>query len=418
MRFPAPSETFACTDVRVLREAGVDVSVHTLRSSQGDAAALLEERRMAGLALSEGTFLADVRGLASVLSRPVLAARLLMWLVQTSWKRPLQLMVSFLLVPRSMGILADLERQRPDVIHLFWGHYPCLVGYLVQTTLPHSVLSLFLGAYDLTRRYGGTGCVARRADLVSTHAQWNFPAIEALGVPRDRIHLAYRGIDPTYFNGERVRKITHRIVSAGRLDEGKGMDDVLRVFHQIHTQWPDATLRVLGQGPERAGLERLSRSLGIDRAVRFLGHVRQEDVASELSEAEIFLHMSWEETERLPNVVKEAMASQCLCVVADTSGIDELVRDGQHGFVVPKRNVEAAAGRVDDVFSGRADVGSMLRGASDHIAHRFDVSESMRSYRRHWQDALARRKLGLRPPPITGDGLHTGTHPAQRLSSD
>jgi glycosyltransferase involved in cell wall biosynthesis len=291
-----------------------------------------------------------------------------------------------------MGILESLEREQPDVVHLFWGHYPSIVGFLVLTRLPHTVLSLFLGAYDLTRAYSGSGWVARRADLVSTHARWNVPVIEALGARRERIHVAYRGIDRTSFNGSHAQKTARRIVSAGRLDAGKGMDDVLLVFREVYARWPDATLRLLGQGPERVKLERLSQSLGIDRAVTFLGHVARSQVASELFAAEVFLHMSREDTERLPNVVKEAMASRCVCVVTQTPGIEELVRDGLHGFVVSARNVEAAAARIDDIFSSRLDVKSVLAAASDHIARCFDVSQSMRSYRKHWQDALARRE--------------------------
>ena len=46
-----------------------------------------------------------------------------------------------------------------------------------------------------------------------------------------------------------------------------------------------------------------------------------------MSEAEFFFLMST--TERIPNVVKEAMAAGCVCVVSETPGIRELVEDGQ-----------------------------------------------------------------------------------------
>jgi colanic acid/amylovoran biosynthesis glycosyltransferase len=396
MRFPVPTEAFAGTDIRVLRDQGVSVSVHTLRAPQVRPAPLLAERRLSGIAITQGTFAGDLRGLAACLGRPALLARLLMWLLCLTWKQPAQLVASLALVPRSMGILSELEREPPDVVHLFWGHYPSIVGYLTLTALPQSVVSVFLGAYDLTQRYGGTAWVARRAALVSTHARWNFPLIEALGVPRERIHLAYRGIDPTLFDGRRGSKTKWRIVSAGRLHEDKGMRDVLLVFRQILGRWPDATLRILGEGEELARLEQLSRSLGIDRAVRFLGHVSREDIASELSAAEVFLHMSLEE--RLPNVVKEAMASRCVCVVTETQGIDELVVDGRHGFVVQMRDVEAAAARIGDVFSGRVDVTALLDAASQHIVRHFDVMDSMRSYRQRWTDAIATGWKRRQPP--------------------
>jgi glycosyltransferase involved in cell wall biosynthesis len=404
MRFPVPAETFASTDIRVLRDAGVGVSVHTMRAPQGRPSALLDERRLSGIPISQGTFAADVRGLACCLARPVIVARLLMWILRVTWKRPGQLVTSLALVPRSMGILSELEADPPDVVHLFWGHYPSIVGYLVLTAMPNCILSMFLGAYDLTYRYGGSAWVARRAALLSTHARWNFPLIGAFGIPHARIHLAYRGIDPTSFSGRQVSKIKRRIVSAGRLHEGKGIDDALLVFQRIQAKWPDATLRVLGDGRDRITLERLSRSLGIDRAVTFLGHLPQHDVASELAAAEVFLHMSWEEGERLPNVVKEAMATRCLCVVTETKGIDELVVDGLCGFVVPVRSVEAAAARIEDVFCGGVAVEPMLDAAAEHIARRFNVTESMRSYQRRWTEAIATRRNRVRSGAVATRG--------------
>ena len=150
-----------------------------------------------------------------------------------------------------MGILATLEHQQPDVVHLFWGHYPCIVGFLVLRALPRPVLSLFLGAYDLTRPFGASSWVAKRADLVSTHARWNFPVIEALGVHRERDPSGVsRDENWQVFAEACAREFARRIISVGRLECEKGVYDVLRIFAAIHDRWPDATLRLLGDGPE------------------------------------------------------------------------------------------------------------------------------------------------------------------------
>jgi glycosyltransferase involved in cell wall biosynthesis len=396
MTFPAPSEAFAASDVRTLRDAGVDVSVYTIRTPLRNVRELLVERGLSNLRVSQGGLTADIRGVLSCLTRPVLAGRLLMWLLGVSWKRPVQLMTSLVVVPRSIGILAELERDRPDVVHLFWGHYPSVVGFLVSRKLPGTVLSLFLGAYDLTRRFGGTRWVAQRADLMSTHASCNLTAIEELGVTRNGIHVAHRGIDLTIFEAPSTKKLSRRIVTAGRLERGKGMDDALRVFRDVRTRWPDATMHVLGEGRDRATLGRLAQELGIADAVTFVGHVPQSVVAAELAKAELFILMSWGESERLPNVVKEAMACSCVCVVTETPGMSELLEHGRHGFQVPIGDIAAATGRVNDVFSGRVDALAIREAASKRIAERFDVLASMLSYRRQWQEAIDLRRAGLR----------------------
>jgi glycosyltransferase involved in cell wall biosynthesis len=265
---------------------------------------------------------------------------------------------------------------------------------------------LFLGAYDLTQNYGGSAWVARRADVVSTHAKWNFRAIEALGVPRERIHLAYRGIDSASFKGEVTDKTPRRVVSVGRLEDMKGMDDVLRVFQKVHATWPETTLHILGDGSERAKLGRLSHVLDIDSAVKFFGHLPHAEVVREVENAEVFLFMSWDYRERLPNVVKEAMASRCACVVARTFGIEELVQDGVSGFVVPPRDIDMAAARIDAVFRGHVDTASVTAAAAKQIARFFTVSRSMRSYLDRWQDAMTRRHMpDLSTPSAQSAGI-------------
>jgi glycosyltransferase involved in cell wall biosynthesis len=392
MTFPSSPETFASTDVRVLREAGVDVAVYAIRRPERDCQSLIDNRGLRALSIDHGTVAANVSGLWACLRHPMLVAQLVDWLWRSTWRKPRQFVASLALVPRCLGILESLSRERPDVVHLFWGHYPCIVGFLILKALPNIVLSVFLGAYDLTRAFGGSGWVARRADVVWTHAACNLPDLERLGVDRSRIRVAYRGLDLHLFRSTGIVKINHRIVSVGRLIAPKGMDEVLRVFRMVQEKWPGATLVVVGDGPERAGLEHLSKSLGIHRAVKFTGHLPQRDVAREMAAAEVFLLMSHKDSERLPNVVKEAMANRCVCVVTQTPGIDELIVHEEHGFVVHRGDTATAASRIDDVFSRRVDATALLQAASDRVADRFDVTASMELYRRQWIDLVMRRR--------------------------
>lgn len=392
MRFPALSETFAGTDLRMLKESGVDVSVYAMRRPVSGWTALLAERGLSELVVSHGTFAADCRGAVAALRHPILLLGLLAWVVRSAWAQPAQLLVSLLLVPRSLGIFAELRRQRPDVVHLFWGHYPSLVGFLVLRAMPGTVLSMFLGAYDLLRGYGGSRFVAQRAHVITTHVRCNLETLERLGVSSTQVRVVYRGIDPALFPRCEAARVSRRLVAAGRLDADKGIDDVLRVFHNVHARWPDATLHILGDGPERQRLERLRRQLGLERSVAFLGHLPQRQVAAELAAAEVFLFLSREATERLPNVIKEAMATGCICVVGATPGIEELLQDGEHGFVVPPGDLAGAISCIEKIFRGFVDRSAMSAAARARVIEHFDARKAMSAYRAHWEAAL----VGLR----------------------
>lgn len=387
MQFPAPSETFAATDVRALRRVGADVSVHSLRSAHDDTNRLMRERKTTGVSVSHNNFFNTIIGLLECLRHPKVTAGLVSWLVKTLYRQRSKLWTSIVLVPRVMQLFAQIERERPDVVHLFWGHYPAMVGYLVKEHLPQTVLSVFLGAYDLVQRYGGSAPVARAADAVWTHAQINVQDIEALGVSPERLQVVYRGTDLSAVKSleKSPYKSPRRIVSASRLIPAKGVDNVIYTFEKIVKKWPDASLTILGDGGQRDNLEALVASLGLEQSVTFLGHVSQETVLAELDMAEVFLFLSSKSSERLPNVVKEAMSCKCLCIVTETPGIEELLRDKEHGFIVRVERPLEAAEILDDAFAGRIDTTAIVEAAYRHVNEAFDVDSLMIRYYNTWK---------------------------------
>lgn len=407
MQFPTVYETFAANDIRTLRRQGVEVTVHSLRPAHPAAARLHDEYGLGELAVTHNTLASSLAGGMRALRRPASLLALVAWILARSWRRPDHLVRSLILLPRVFDIVDAIARERPDVVHLFWGHYPSLVGHLARRRVPDLVLSVFLGAYDLTWRYGGTPPVARAAQVVWTHARENVAAIEALGAAREKIQVTYRGVDLAAFPPLPEQKTARRIVSASRLIPAKAVGDVLRAFALVRTAWPDASLVLLGDGPERGRLEELAAELRLGESVVFRGHVPHEVVKAELVAAEVFLLMSRNESERLPNVVKEAMYARCLCVVAESPGLGELLRDGVHGYVVAQGDVEAAAERICQVFAGNLPGAEVAAAARRQIESHFDVERNMARYVERWQELAS--KLGQddgppRPSPLTYAG--------------
>lgn len=337
-----------------------------------------------------GTWRSHLGGLAGALRRPALLVRLLRFVLRNAWRQPRQLAASLCWVPRSLGIYRAVERRAPDVVHLFWGHYPALVGRLVLDRLPRVALTTSLGAYDLTMGYRGGSEVAQEAGMVRTYAAVNVPALLDLGIPEGRIVVEYHGIDLSLIPRPQPGKVRGRIVTAGRLIPVKGMDDVLRVLAEVRAAHPHATLHVLGGGPDRRRLERLADELGVSAAVEFTGHVPHARVFRALAEAEILLFLTRHDAERLPNVVKEAMACGCTPVVNDCLGIEELVVDGT-GFVVAPGDLAAAVEAVTRLLAeGAASRERRLAAARRHVLAHFDPSRIARRLADRWAELVRR----------------------------
>lgn len=127
-----------------------------------------------------------------------------------------------------------------------------------------------------------------------------------------------------------------RILSTGRLIDIKRFDLLLRAFSAVHSEFPDWSLDIVGDGEERERLEALARELQITPSVHFHGLV--SDTASPLQNASIFALCS--DFEGFPNALAEAIAAGVPAITTESHGGRELVQDGVNGLVVPVRELD------------------------------------------------------------------------------
>lgn len=393
MQFPVASETFAAVEIRVLRRLGAEVSVLAYRRAPEGAARMLAERGLADLPVDHGGPAATLRGLALIFLRPGDSLPLLATILTHCRRHPLHLLKALTLLPRSLGLLQKLEALQPDVVHLFWGHYPSLLGLLVLRRLPRTAVTQFLGAYDLERGFPLSELLARRAGRLLTHAKANLPALAAIGVKPEEVEVSYRGIELPA-TPPAPRKVPALMVVAERLVPQKQTAEALRLFAAVAEQVPEARLRVLGDGPESARLKALAANLGVDGKVTFCGHVPHREVFRHLEAAEVALTLSRSASERLPNAIKEAMLYRCLCLAAHSPGIEELIADGETGLLATPEDTTGTAQRLVALLRDRDAAAEMGRKAQAHVMAHFNVDRLMTERLKLWSALTAGRRQG------------------------
>jgi glycosyltransferase involved in cell wall biosynthesis len=150
------------------------------------------------------------------------------------------------------------------------------------------------------------------------------------------------------------------VAGLGRLVPRKGFGLLVRAFARAARDRPQWRLAILGEGPERAGLEELSRRLGLEGRVLLPGMVKRP--LPLLAQADVFALCS--SYEGFPNSLVEAMA--CGLAVVTTGyagGRDEVLGPGE-GLVVPVDDEEALAaalGRLMDDVDLRRELGEAAR---------------------------------------------------------
>jgi glycosyltransferase involved in cell wall biosynthesis len=143
------------------------------------------------------------------------------------------------------------------------------------------------------------------------------------GVDTDRFHPARQSQSlRDQFVGPNAPLLLH----VGRLAEEKNVQLALRAFKALRAELPQARMVVVGDGPQRAKLERRYPD------VHFVGMQHGETLARYYASADLFLFPSLSDT--FGNVVPEALASGLPVVAFDAGAAAELVRDSGAGLVV------------------------------------------------------------------------------------
>jgi glycosyltransferase involved in cell wall biosynthesis len=119
-----------------------------------------------------------------------------------------------------------------------------------------------------------------------------------------------------------------------RLSPVKGHRFLLEAMAEVVKEFPDAMLLIVGDGPLKEGLIKLSRELKISENVAFSPAV--VDTSLVLSVIDIFVMPSLQEGLGLS--IMEAMAKEIAVIASNVGGIPDLIKDNQTGLLVPPRD--------------------------------------------------------------------------------
>lgn len=162
-----------------------------------------------------------------------------------------------------------------------------------------------------------------------------------------------------------------RILYLGRLDKGKGLPEAIEAFARLQQRWPEATLTVAGDGPERAVVERDVQQRGL-RGVRFLGHVTGNAKSDTFRQADIYLFTSL--AEGMPNSVLEAMAFGLPVVTSLVGGIRDFFEDDRMGYATDSLDAEVYAELLNRLVSDPALCHKIGQYNRDYARQRFSAS--------------------------------------------
>lgn len=144
------------------------------------------------------------------------------------------------------------------------------------------------------------------------------------------------------------------VLFIGRLVEVKGVSYLLKAFKILHDEYNDMVLIIAGVGQHRAKLEEEASNLKISNQVIFTGFISGQKKTDFLHLADILIIPSIitkeGHAEGLPVVLMEGLAAGKLIVATYESNADEIITDGENGFLVRQKNPTAIVKAVDRIM--------------------------------------------------------------------
>ncbi len=244
-----------------------------------------------------------------------------------------------------------IRSLRPDLVHtwLFAGN-----AYGRAAALPTGVKHLVAGERSVDpwkswHQFQIDRWLAPRTRAIVVNAAGVRDSCVGHGLPADKFVVIPNGVPPAAPSDTSREQLLaelqlpagSRLIGAiGRLWPQKRMQDVIFALDLIRVLRKDMFLLIIGDGPQRAQLERFARLVTCHENVRFLG--LRHDVPRLLPHLDVLWHASG--YEGLPNAIMEAMAAGVPVVATDIPGNRDLVVPGETGYLVPLGD-RAALGR-------------------------------------------------------------------------
>lgn len=192
-----------------------------------------------------------------------------------------------------------------------------------------------------------------RVDAIQVENPWMFDYARQLNQHREvDIRYAPPGVDARRFTPDGASRLSGRrdILCVGRLDDPrKNVGLLLEAYARIPDALRAATHLVLaGSGGPRSEFWSRARTLGLQDSVTFIGRPSRDDLIRLYQHAAVFALPSDEEG--LGVVVLEAMACGVPVVATRCGGPEGIITDGKDGFLVPRDNADALAGRLQTLL--------------------------------------------------------------------
>lgn len=385
-RFPHLPETFILREMISLEQLGWQIELYPLIIQQQE---LIHHEARPWLARAHAVpwFSLDLltTNMGRLIRHPRQYLSLLWRTLRENFRSPKFLVRALLLFPRAVWMAAHFKAAGIDHIHAHYATHPALVAWLINQMTGISY-SITVHAHDIFVEKPMLATKIQGSVFVSAISEYNRKYLVDLLGPwvQQKTQIVRCGIDPAYYgNAEQIQSAeTDRleIISIGSLQPYKGHVYLVKACAELHKRRIPFRCRIVGGGDLHPMLERTIREQHLDNMVELMGPRTQDEVSQLLRTANCYVQPSVitpsGKMEGIPVALMEAMMSGIPAVATSISGIPELVRHGDTGWLVPPEDVEALADALSQIHRDPVEAKKRACSGRRWVLDEFEMSSN------------------------------------------
>jgi colanic acid/amylovoran biosynthesis glycosyltransferase len=273
-----------------------------------------------------------------------------------------------------------------DILHCHFGPNGIIGVHLKSMGIIGKIITTFYG-YDMSAFISDNSASIYKnlfleGDLFLPICDYFKRKLISIGCDEKSIIIHRIGIDFKKFilSERKIRsKEPIQILTIARLVEKKGHKYAIKAINKILQKHNNIQYIIAGDGPLGDELESLVSEFGIENYIKFLGPINQNECLKLYQEANIFILPSVtsdnEDQEGTPVVLMEAQAMGLPVISTFHSGIPEVVVEGKSGFLVPEKDVDALAEKLEGLIEHPEIWPEMGRYGRKFVEERYDIKK-------------------------------------------
>ena len=298
---------------------------------------------------------------------------------------PKFLIRSLLLFPKAVLMARMFREENINHVHAHYATHPALAAWIIHkfTGISYSVT---VHAHDIFAEKPMLATKLRDSAQIVAISEYNKNyLVKILGSwVSDMTQVIHCGVDPALYTTNNIKcreKELFEIISIGSLQPYKGQKFLIQACAILLEQGIHFRCRIIGGGKLRSELLKLIYTLGLTSVVELLGPKKQDEVAHILSEADCYVQPSVitpsGKMEGVPVALMEAMASGVPVVATSISGIPELVKNGETGWLVLPEDVKMLADAIQFIYDEPAKARLCSHAARKLILSDFELHSNV-----------------------------------------